>query len=69
MAGNVVLLCGVASLLFEHRMRGGGEGGEEELGKDKTLDESPQRQKYPCVYIHLSSITPRMLLAKKLPVN
>lgn len=52
MAGNVVLLCGVASLLFEHRMRGGGEGGEEELGKDKTLDESPQRQKYPvCISI------------------
>lgn len=50
MAGNLVLLCGGA-LQFERVMRREKEGGAEELEKDKTLEESPLRQKCVCISI------------------
>lgn len=38
--------------------------------KGKTLDEAFSTEtEISCMYFHLSSITPRTLLVKKLPVN
>lgn len=82
MAGNLVLQWGVTSVRCERRMNmersQRGRGGEEgrvrrrKRGRVKTkhLDESFSCEtEISCVYFHLSSITPRTLLAKKLPVN
>lgn len=45
------------------------KSGDEER-RDKTLDKSfSVETEISCVYFNLSSITPRTLLAKKLPVN
>lgn len=54
MAGNFFLLCSGASL-FEFVMRRGQQGGGEELEKDKTLEESPLRQK--CVFISICQVS------------
>lgn len=54
MAGNLFLLCGGASL-FEWLMRRGQEGGGEELGKNKTPEESPRRPK--CVFISICQVS------------
>lgn len=44
--------------------------GERNKMKGKTLDETFSTEtEISCMYFHLSSITPRTLLVKKLPVN
>lgn len=44
--------------------------GERNKMKGKTLDEAFSTEtEISCMYFHLSSITPRTLLVKKLPVN
>lgn len=42
---------------------------EEELGEKKDEEDKTLETEISCVYFHLSSITPRTLLVKKLPVN
>lgn len=45
------------------------EGWEEKLGEKEDEKDKTVETEISCVYFHLSSITPRTLLVKKLPVN